>query len=124
MLGPDMATWPPILKVGKVAGEVWTISTLEEEGAIKYLVIGEIGEVVASSKGAKGDEELVHGCIVRSDWARYLAGSTQKSFMSMVKSKESYDFPGGIAKAWSAKQFEGMVKIAHRAILASCALNR
>ena len=89
MLGPDMATWPPIMKVEKVAGEVWAISTQEEEGEIKYLVIGEIGEVVASSKGAKGDEELIHGCIVRSDWARYLAGSTQKNFMSMVKSKES-----------------------------------
>jgi len=124
MLGPDMATWPPILKVEKVAGEVWAISTQEEEGEIKYLVIGEIGEVVASSKGAKGDEELIHGCIVRSDWARYLAGSTQKNFMSMVKSKESYDFPGGIAKAWSAKQSEGSIKIANRAVLASCALNR
>jgi hypothetical protein len=124
MLGPDMATWPPIIRVEIVAGEIWAVRVEEDDEEIRYLVMGEIGEVVASSKGITGDEELTHGCIVRSDWARYLAGSKHKSLISLVKSKESYDFPGGIAKAWSAKQSEGMIKIANRAVLASCALNR
>ena len=124
MLGPDMATWPAILGVEKVTEEVWAVETEEEIGEVRYLVMGEIGEVIASSKGITGDEVLVSGCVVRSDWARYLGSRDRKSLESMVKTKESYYFPNGVAKGWAAKQSEGMVKIANRAVLASCALNR
>jgi hypothetical protein len=124
MLGPDMATWPPVIGVEKVTEEVWAIKTEEEDGEVKYLVMGEIGEVVASSKGITGDEALVNGCVVRSDWAKYLESEGRKTLVSMVKTKESYDFPNGVARAWAARQPEGMVKIAYRAVLASCALNR
>jgi hypothetical protein len=110
--------------VKKVTEEVWAVSTEEEIGEVRYLVMGEIGEVVASSKGITGDEVLVSGCVVRSDWAKYLGSRERKSLESMVKTKESYHFPNGVAKGWAAKQSEGMVKIANRAVLASCALNR
>jgi hypothetical protein len=124
MLGPDLATWPPVLGVEKVTEEVWAVKTGEEIGEVRYLIMGEIGEVVASSKGITGDEVLVSGCVVRSDWAKYLGSRDRKSLESMVKTKESYYFPNGVAKGWAAKQSEGMVKIANRAVLASCALNR
>jgi hypothetical protein len=124
MLGPDLATWPPVLGVEKVTEEVWAVKTGEEIGEVRYLIMGEIGEVVARSKGITGDEVLVSGCVVRSDWAKYLGSRDRKSLESMVKTKESYYFPNGVAKGWAAKQSEGMVKIANRAVLASCALNR
>jgi hypothetical protein len=124
MLGPDMATWPAVIGVEKVTDEVWAVRTEEEIGEVRYLVMGEIGEVVASSKGITGDEVLVSGCVVRSDWAKYLGSRDRRSLESMVKTKESYYFPNGVAKGWAAKQSEGMVKIANRAVLASCALNR
>jgi hypothetical protein len=124
MLGPDMATWPAVIGVERVTEEVWAVRTEEELGEVRYLVMGEIGEVIASSKGITGDEVLVSGCVVRSDWAKYLGSKGRKSLESMVKTKESYYFPNGVAKGWAAKQSEGMVKIANRAVLASCALNR
>jgi hypothetical protein len=124
MLGPDMATWPAVIGVERVTEEVWAVRTEEELGEVRYLVMGEIGEVIASSKGITGDEVLVSGCVVRSDWAKYLGSRDRKSLESMVKTKESYYFPNGVAKGWAAKQSEGMVKIANRAVLASCALNR
>ena len=124
MLGPDMATWPPVIAVERVTEEVWAIVTEEGSGTVRYLVMGEIGEVVATSKGITGNEVLVSGCVVRSDWARYLGSRSQRSIESMVKTKESYYFPNGVAKAWAGKQSETMIKIANRAVLASCALNR
>jgi len=124
MLGPDMATWPPVIGVEKVTEGVWAVRTEEDIGEVRYLLMGEIGEVVASSKGITGDEILVSGCVVRSDWARYLGSRDRKSLESMVKTKESYYFPNGKAKGWAAQQSEGMIKIANRAVLASCALNR
>jgi len=124
MLGPDMATWPAVIGVEKVTEEVWAVVTEEDSGEVRYLVMGEIGEVVASSKGITGDEVLVSGCMVRGDWAKYLGSADRKSLELMVKTKESYYFPNGVAKGWAAKQSEGMVKIANRAVLASCALNR
>jgi hypothetical protein len=124
MLGPDMATWPPVIGVERVTEEVWAVRTEEDSGEVRYLVMGEIGEVVASSKGITGDEVLVSGCVARSDWAKYLGSRDRKSLESMVKTKESYYFPNGVAEGWAAKQSEGMVKIANRAVLASCALNR
>jgi hypothetical protein len=80
--------------------------------------------VIASSKGITENEVLVCGCVVRSDWAKYLGSRDRKSLELMVKTKESYYFPNGVAKGWAAKQSEGMIKIANRAVLASCALNR
>lgn len=124
MFGPDLATWPAILGVERVTEEVWATRTEEDSVEVRYLVMGEIGEVVASSKGITGDEVLVSGCVVRSDWAKYLRSEDRKNLISMVKTKESYYFPNGIAKGWAEKQSEGMVKIANRAVLASCALNR
>jgi len=124
MLGPDMATWPPVIAVERVTEEVWAIVTEEGSGTVRYLVMGEIGEVVATSKGITGNEVLVSGCVVRSDWARYLGSRSHRSLESMVKTKESYYFPNGVAKAWAGKQSETMIKIANRAVLASCALNR
>jgi len=124
MLGPDMATWPAVIGVEKVTEEVWAVVTEEDSGEVRYLVMGEIGEVVASSKGITGDEVLISGCVVRSDWAKYLGSKDRKRLESMVKTKESYYFPNGVAKGWAAKQSEVMVKVANRAILASCALNR
>lgn len=124
MLGPDMATWPAILGVEKVTEEIWAVRTEEEIGEVRYLVMGETGEVIASSKGITGDEVLVSGCVIRSDWAKHLGSRDRKSLESMVKTKESYYFPNGVAKGWAAKQSEGMVKTANRAVLASCALNR
>jgi hypothetical protein len=124
MLGPDMATWPAVIGVERVTGEVWAVRTEEESGEVRYLVMGEIGEVIASSKGITENEVLVCGCVVRSDWAKYLGSRDRKSLELMVKTKESYYFPNGVAKGWAAKQSEGMIKIANRAVLASCALNR
>jgi hypothetical protein len=90
MLGPDMATWPAVIGVEKVTEEIWAVRTEEEIGEVRYLVMGEIGEVVASSKGITGDEVLVSGCVVRSDWAKYLGSRDRRSLESMVKTKESY----------------------------------
>jgi hypothetical protein len=125
MMGSDMATWPPIMGVERVSEEIWAISTEEEDGKVRYLVIGEIGEVVVSSRGGGAEGgELVSGCKLRNDWAKYLTASIRKKLEAMVKTKDSYGFPSGVARAWSAKQGEGMLKIARRAVLASCALSR
>lgn len=72
ILGPDLATWPPVMAVAQVTDEIWAVMTEEEGKEVKYLVIGEVGEVVASSKGEGNGVGLPHGCRVRGDWKKYL----------------------------------------------------
>lgn len=132
ILGPDLATWPPVLSVQQVTDEIWGVTTEEEGESVKYLVIGEMGEVVGSSKTKTGEdaigEDLTYGCGVRGDWAKYLAGpaETRKKLGSMVKTKDSYGFPNGISSAWlaGAGRAQHLSRVAHRAVMASCALNR
>jgi hypothetical protein len=128
LLGPDLATWPPVMSVIQVTEEIWAVNTEEEGKKVKYLVIGEIGEVVASSKDAGDGVGLIHGCRVRGDWAKHLEQepAKRKKLASMVKTKDSYAFPAGVSSAWSAGpgQAKHLAEVGYRAVMASCALNR
>lgn len=125
VLGPDISTWPPITACTCAVGDIWAITTNETGKQISYLVIGVIGEVIGHSRRLKGDEEgLVKGCQLRGDWARYVQEGGGRELSALVKSKDPHGFPGGISKAWRAKQSDTLVKVAERAVLASCALNR
>lgn len=125
VLSPDLSTWPPIMGCQQVAGGVYVITTSEESRQVKYLIIGGIGEVIGHSRDVGADEEgLVKGCRIRGDWAAYIADAGRSDLLSLVKSKDTYGFPGGISKAWRVGQAAHLVKIAEKAVLAACALNR
>lgn len=126
LLGPDMSTWPPITGCVQIVSDIWAVTTKEDKVDINYLVIGEIGEVIGHSRNTSAkDEGLVGGCRLREDWKRYIGNGKRKSLISAVKSKDSYEFSGGISRVWRGGQTSHIkVKIAERAVLASCALNR
>ena len=138
-MGPDMAGWPPVIDCHRIAGDIWKIKTLEKGGEVDFLVVGCIGEVIGHSRvrtvdpkdpkeGELGSVEVeVEGCRVRSDWAGYISNGANAGVGSLVKSKDSYNFPGGISKTWLARAGVGRsaidVRIAERSVLASCAIN-
>lgn len=135
VMGPDMAGWPPVIGCRWVVGGIWVVKTLETGGEVDFLVVGCIGEVIGHSRdgkvGPKDPKEEgaglaeVEGCKVRSDWAAYILNRAKVGLGSLVKSKDSYSFPGGISRTWRAGvgRSEAEVRIAERAVLASCALN-
>ena len=139
VMGPDMADWPPIIDCHRIVGDIWKIKTLGNGEEVAFIVVGCIGEVTGHSRVRTVDpkdpneEELglveveVEGCRVRSDWAGYINNGAKTDVGSLVKSKDSYNFPGGISKTWLARAGVGRsaidVRIAERSVLASCALN-
>ena len=129
VLGPDMATWPPVIGCQKVMGDIWRIQTLEGTKEVDYVILGFFGVVIGPSRdvrpvgGSSGEEGSVEGCKVRSDWVGYIANGAGVRVAGLVKSKDSYSFPGGISKSWRAGRSGMEVEIAERAVLASCALN-
>lgn len=116
----------------------------------RYLVIAETGDVVATDLPLSIPTSCVlEGCEVRPDWLSYIreqqaAASTSAStilnngvaarhIMSLVKTKDDHSSPSGINKAWrdgtnaTASALQGgsdAVRVAERAVLNSCSLNR
>lgn len=158
LLGPDMAQWPPVMSCKKIVEELYLVTTREQpEGSsinahsrephvyVRYIVLTETGDVIASSRQSPSDPQkavsaqLVEECVVRPDWYSYLQNAielespkingdspTLSNLLSKVKTKDQADFPSGINKAWAEKQRQSQeaLDVAKRVVLTSCMLNR
>jgi hypothetical protein len=92
-------TFPTVLAVTPVAGDVWRVKVIEAE----VFVLGATGESL--------------GRELRADWANYVKAPVE--LHSLIKTKNVFDNPGGISRA-----FKGDRAIAWRAVLSSCAGER
>jgi hypothetical protein len=126
-------------------------STSTDDHDVSYLVLGATGDILGHSRAVNGNsaaaesrassststnELQFRGCSLRPDWHAFLTAaasspSLSESIMSSVETKDHTDFPSGINKSWAARssqiaqgQGDELLRIAERAVLTSCLLNR
>ncbi|WVQ77699.1 hypothetical protein IAR50_007389 [Cryptococcus sp. DSM 104548] len=141
LLGPDLSTWPAVVFCKRMTWDVWLVDTecsREGEGSSgaakvhkeRFLILEATGEVIAQasvqSERQDASERVIEGCRVRPDWYAWIQqGDAAPPLGDMIKTKEEEAYPGGISKAWQKEAGSNpeLLKIAKRAVLASCALN-
>nr|XP_018260299.1 uncharacterized protein I303_07217 [Kwoniella dejecticola CBS 10117]OBR82457.1 hypothetical protein I303_07217 [Kwoniella dejecticola CBS 10117] len=140
LLGPDIGRWPIVKGCEQIAQDLCLIETeaiassgSARNGKAKYIVIASNGDIISSTYSTQANCNF-QGCPIRKDWFDYIdahpvQSSNNTSLLEHIKTKNPEDHPLGIARAWQDRvgtQANGLIliRIAERAVLASCGLNR
>jgi hypothetical protein len=107
LLGPDLMTWPAVTQCCKIAGEFFQLTAGES-----YVVLALNGEVLSPNS--------IDG--LRSDWRDLL--NSPVTVTSLIRTKDSHDFPGGVSRLWAATAGADELCVAKKAVLSSCYLQR
>jgi hypothetical protein len=123
-------------KVGRVGSGVWSVETKGTRDDPRggpgrevirwFLVIGETGDVIASSEDGQ-----IESFGLREDWCGYLGsgvegGDGDAGLMGRVRTKDVEGYPGGVARVWRGRVGEASeeVRVAERYVLSNVVLNR
>ncbi|WWC92808.1 uncharacterized protein L201_007767 [Kwoniella dendrophila CBS 6074] len=136
LLGPDLCSWPSVIKCHQISQDFWMVETKSNaavgESGNKYITIGLNGDVVCSDLDMR-QGDTIEGCPLRTDWYSHIMANSKSepkhsALLDRIRTKDITEHPHGISRAWQQKvqqqqSMSGLLQIAERAVLASCVLN-